>query len=51
MNDQTQKALRMAIERLEIAQMQFGNIQHIIDACKEALEQPAQEPTVKEKTL
>jgi actin-like ATPase involved in cell morphogenesis len=34
-------ALKMAIERLEIVQLGFGNTQHIINACKEALEQPS----------
>jgi pyruvate/oxaloacetate carboxyltransferase len=50
MNTQTQEALKMAIETLEKAQhsmqtdMGVDVIDEAITACKEALEQPAQEP-------
>jgi hypothetical protein len=51
MNSQTQEALKMAIEALEEAEdiiegktTQGGYFYKAIQACKEALEQPAQEP-------
>ena len=44
MNKQTE-ALKMAIEALDTLMMEKGSIyQQALNACKEALEQPAQEP-------
>ena len=44
MNKQTQEALKMAILLLECPHITEGRINVVVDACKEALEQPAQEP-------
>jgi len=47
MNTQTKQALKMAIEALEHASERsiiIDAYEEIINACKEALEQPAQEP-------
>ena len=47
MNTQTQEALKMAIEAMEESKVHLGSTKHLddlIQACKEALEQPAQEP-------
>ena len=47
MDKQTQEALKMAIECLELYNNHIyrtGNANDVINACKEALEQPAQEP-------
>ena len=45
MNTQTQEALKMAIEALaEFEWIKDSKYQKAIKACKEALEQPAQEP-------
>jgi hypothetical protein len=41
------KALNMAIEALEDFSTQYARLEPIINACKEALEQPAQEPVSK----
>ena len=38
------EALKMAIEALEDFSTQYARLEPIINACKEALEQPAQEP-------
>jgi len=38
------EALKMAIELLECLHITEGRINVIVDACKEVLEQPAQEP-------
>jgi hypothetical protein len=38
------KALNMAIEALEDFSTQYARLEPIINACKEALERPAQEP-------
>jgi hypothetical protein len=38
------EALNMAIEALEDFSTQYARLEPIINACKEALEQPAQEP-------
>ncbi len=38
------KALKMAIEALEDFSAQYANLEPIINSCKEALEQQAQEP-------
>ena len=44
MNTQTQEALNMAITELEKGEGWMDNVSETIQACKEALEQPAQEP-------
>jgi hypothetical protein len=46
MNNQTQEALKMAIEQLEADVMPPLNKAYVIAKLKEALEQPAQEPVV-----
>jgi hypothetical protein len=45
MNKQTEEALKMAISAMQVAASQTKlNFEQTINACKEALEQPAQEP-------
>jgi hypothetical protein len=46
MNKQTEEALKMAIEELNAITFSpnWDSIERTINACKEALEQPAQEP-------
>lgn len=46
MNTQTQEALKMAITQFERIDKEY-DCTEIIDICKEALEQPAQEPVEK----
>ena len=40
MNKQTQEALKMAIDLLECPQITEERINEVVNACKEALEQP-----------
>ena len=47
MNTQTQEALKMAIELLESPHITEQRINEVVQACKEALEQLAQEPVSK----
>jgi hypothetical protein len=44
MNTQTQEALKMAIEWMEAGLWKPTTLEAVINACKQALEQPAQEP-------